>query len=129
MLALARFLALERLDSDVGWQMKTVATCFLTILVGVLPVSLFAAPPKPKPKGYTATSLQDGRIEIVVSGKSGLPSGSEIVVINLREKLESAAAQECPDGYDLEADRSSSVGVAPNGQGFVARQKGVVRCK
>ena len=109
--------------------MKTLAICLLAFFIGACSTTAPAASPKPKPKSYTVKALPDGRIEITVSGKAGLPSGSEVVVINLREKLEAAATQECPGGYDLEADKSSSFGAAPNGHGFVARQRGVVHCK
>lgn len=111
--------------------MKTLAICLFALFIGACSTTAPAESPKPKPKSksYTAATLPDGRIEITVSGKAGLPSGSEVVVINLREKLEAAAAQECPGGYNLEADNSSSFGVAPNGQGFFAKQKGVVQCK
>lgn len=109
--------------------MKIRAICLLAFFIGACSMTVSAASPKSKPKSYTATTLPDGRIEITVSSKAGLPSGSEVLVINLREKLEAAAAQQCPGGYDLETDNSSRIGAAPNGQGLVARQKGVVQCK
>ena len=111
--------------------MKVLAICLLTTFVAVFPaVAPAASPkPKPKPKDYTVTALPDGRIEITVSGKAGLPSGSQVVVVNLREKLEAAAAQECPGGYDLETDNATSLAQNPNGRGFTTRQKGVVTCR
>lgn len=111
--------------------MKTYSIGLLALLLGACATTTPAASPKPKPKpkNYTTTTLPDGRIEIIVSGKASLPSGSEVVVVNLREKLEAAAAQECPGGYDLEADKSTSLAPTPNGRGFLTRQKGIVKCK
>lgn len=98
-----------------------VAAAFLA----VMPSGASAA----KKKDYAATTLPDGSIEIVVSGKTGLPSGTQVKVIDLRKKLEDAAVRECPDGHELTIDGAVSFGVLPNGGGFISKQRGVVRCK
>lgn len=78
------------------------------------PSSQPRAPEQSSTKGYSATTLPDGGIEIVVTDRAGFPTGSQVAVINLKEKLEAAAAKECPNGYHL-TDISSGIDVAPNG--------------
>ena len=109
--------------------MKTT-TLVPIVLIGILLcLSTVFAAPRDRPKRYKVEPRADGRLEITVTGKAALPDGSQIAVIDLREKLKAAAARECPDGYDLETDNASSIGIAPNGQGLIATQKGLVRCK
>jgi len=66
-------------------------------LLGFLATLLAACTTTPAPtisqpmaqaKNYLATTLPDGSIEIIVTGKAGLPTGSQVAVIDLRDKLE-----------------------------------------
>ena len=109
--------------------MKTTTSVPVALLGIVLGLSTATASARDTPKPYKVVSLPDGRLEITVNGKAGFPDGSQVKTINLREKLEAAASRECPYGYDLESDNASRIGLAPNGQGFIATQKGLVRCK
>lgn len=103
------------------------ATAWLT---GMLLISTAAtALSLDRPKRYRVATLPDGRLEITVTGKMAFPDGGQVRKIDLREKLDAAAARECPRGYDMETEGAARLGVAPGGQGLMASLKGVIRCK
>lgn len=109
--------------------MKTTISVAAVLLGLLLGLSTAAASPRDKPRRYKVVPLPDGRLEITVTGRKGFPEGAQVETIDLREKLDAAAARECPHGYDIDTDNASSIGIAPDGQGLVATRKGMVRCR
>ena len=75
----------------------------------------------------SVTALPDGSMEIVVSARVVLPTGTEVKSVNLRERLEQAAQVECHGA--AEVTPSSSIGLVPLKQGGLkSTLKGLVRC-
>ena len=80
-------------------------------------------------KDYVATKLPDGTIEIIVSGKTGIPTGGKVGVIDLPSKLKAAAAAECASEFDVTTNGTASLEILPNGKGFGSKLRGIVRCR
>jgi hypothetical protein len=76
---------------------------------------------------YTATRNTDGTIDLLVTASTQAPTPNRDANLQLGPMLESAAAKECPSGYDLRQDPMPTVRTQ-SGQ-IIATLGGVARCK
>ena len=77
---------------------------------------------------YTANRRADGAVEIIVTAMTAAPTKSSEATLQLGDMLRSAAAKECPNGYDLTQDKEPNVRVNSDNK-LVATFRGSARCK
>lgn len=76
----------------------------------------------------SVTPLADGTLEILATWRVVLPSGEQVKRVDMRERLQQAAAAECaPRPFALLS--TSAAGLeAPKQGGLKVSYKGIVRC-
>jgi hypothetical protein len=110
-------------------KLKFLALFATSLAVTTCAIAGTSTPSEPSAtSNYVAKHLGDGTIEITVTGKTLAPTRSRTANLDLGDMLKTAAAKECPNGYDLSQDKAPAVQPPANGM-LTAMLRGVARCK
>jgi hypothetical protein len=98
------------------------------LLTALLPLASLAGAPSRPASLESLEPLPDGSMKVVVTSWLVRPDGSHRPSVNMRAKLEEAAAYACKGGtYDLQGDVDTGL-IHPKRGGLKASMSGVIRC-